>query len=390
MKISKKIVIVAGYLIRYPLGGHVLSVLHFLIGLQKLGYEVVFVEHYGWPNSCYNPVLHSMSDDPSYGIKEILRIFENFGLKKWCYVDATGFSHGMSRAELKQLCQRSEILLSLWEATWLDEFFECKKRIFVDTDPGFTQFKMSQSQLNSCSGYASPYDFHHHFTYGTRIGKDDCPIPTHGITWLPTRPPIVLELLPPVFTPEAQYFTTVMGWNSRKAVVYEGVEYGQKDVEFMRVINLPQILGNIFEIAVGGANVPSKVIEEAGWRIANPREITRTPWAYRNYIAQSRGEFSVAVNLEVKTRSGWFSDRTAAYLASGKPAIVQDTGFSENLPTGQGLFAFQNLDDVINAVEILEKDYKRHCEKARRIAEEFFDSDKVLGTLLQECDLPTY
>jgi hypothetical protein len=212
---------------------------------------------------------------------------------------------------------------------------------------------------------------------------DDCPIPTHGLNWLPTRPPVALELLPPVFTPEAKYFTTVMGWNARKPINYNGVEYGQKDIEFMRVIELPQILGDVFEIALGGVDAPREKIAEAGWRISDPLKITKNPWTYRDYIAQSRGEFSVAVNLEVKTQSGWFSERTAAYLASGKPVVVQDTGFSENLPTGKGLFAFQDMNDVIAAIEIINNDYRQHCKAARQIAEEYFDSRKVLTELLE-------
>lgn len=382
-----KAVIVAGYLIRHPLGGHALSILHFLAGLKNLGYDVAFIEHYGWNDSCYNPQFNTMGNDPSFGIKEMLRNFKKLGLKKWCYVDANKTYYGLSRDDVKQLCHKADVLLSLWQSTWLDEFLMCKKRVFIDTDPGFTQFKMSPTLSQSCEGYASPYDFHYHFTYGTRIGKDDCPIPTHGLNWIATRPPIVLELLPPVFTPEAQYFTTVMGWNARTPLTYNGVEYGQKDIEFMRFIGLPQILGEVFEIALGGANAPREKIAETGWHISDPLKVTRTPWTYRDYIAQSRGEFSVAVNLEVKTRSGWFSDRTAAYLASGKPVIVQDTGFSEFLPTGKGLFAFQNVDDVIDAAATINRDYQQHCEAARQIAEEYFDSRKVLGTLLQECDL---
>ncbi len=387
MKRSKGIAIVAGYLVRYPLGGHVLSILHYLVGLKKLGYDVVFIEHYGWFDSCYDPQSNTMSNNPSYGIKEMLRNFKKLGLTKWCYVDADGVFHGMSQIEVRQLCDKADILLSLWEATWLDEFAECKKRVFVDTDPGFTQFNMAPSRIPASEGYASAYDFHYHFTYGSRIGMDDCPIPTHGLNWLATRPPIALELLPPVFAPEAKYFTTVMGWNARKPIIYNGVEYGQKDIEFMRVVELPQIIGDVFEIALGGNNAPRNEIAKAGWHIADPREVTKTPWTYRDYIAQSRGEFSVAVNLEVKTRSGWFSDRTAAYLASGKPVVVQDTGFSDFLPTEEGLFAFQNVDDITDAITELEKDYKRQCEAARRIAEEYFDSDHVLGALLNECEL---
>jgi len=383
MKRSRKTVIVSGYIVRYPLGGLVLFMLHYLVGLKNLGYDVVFIEHYGWQNSCYNPRTNTMSNDPGYGIKQMLRDFRKLGLKKWCYVDADGVFHGMSRDEVKRLCGEADILLSLYNTTWLEEFAECRKRVFVDTDPGFTQFSMSPSPSSSCDGYASPYDFHYHFTFGTRIGMDDCPIPTRGLNWLPTRPPVALELLPPVFTPEANFFTTVMGWNARKPITYNGVEYGQKDIEFMRVIELPQILGEVFEIALGGVDAPREKIAEAGWRISDPLKITENPWTYRDYIAQSRGEFSVAVNLEVKTRSGWFSERTAAYLASGKPVVVQDTGFSENLPTGKGLFAFQDMNDVIAAIEIINNDYRQHCKAARQIAEEYFDSRKVLTELLE-------
>lgn len=383
MRKSKGVVIVAGYIVRYPLGGLVSFILQYLFGLKKLGYDVVFIEHYGWFNSCYNPLTNTMSDDPSCGIKELLRNFKKLGLEKWCYVDASGVFHGMPRVEVRQLCGEADMLLSLYGTTWLDEFAECRKRVYIDTDPGFTQFVMSPSPSRSCEGFASPYDFHYHFTYGARIGMDDCPIPTHGLNWLPTGPPVVLELLPPVFTPEAKYFTTVMGWNAREPITYNGVEYGQKDIEFMRVIGLPQILGDVFEIALGGVNAPHETIAEAGWRISDPLKVTENPWTYRDYIAQSRGEFSVAVNLEVKTRSGWFSERTAAYLASGKPAVVQDTGFSENLPTGKGLFAFQDMNDVIAAIEIINRDYRRHCKAARQIAEEYFDSRKVLTEIIE-------
>jgi glycosyltransferase involved in cell wall biosynthesis len=174
-----------------------------------------------------------------------------------------------------------------------------------------------------------------------------------------------------------------MSWSARKPIVYEGVEYGQKDVEFWRVADLPRRLGPVFEIALAGADAPRERIAAHGWRLADPRVITATPWTYRDYLARSRGEFSVAVNLEVKSQSGWFSDRTAAYLACGKPVIVQDTGFSETLPCGEGLFAFRTADDVALAVEAIARDYRRNCEVARDIAAAYFDSDRVLGAILR-------
>ncbi len=374
------VAIVAGYLAGNPVGGHVLSILHWLAGLRGLGYEVVFVEHHGWPDACWNPVTKTLSDDPSYGLGELAAHAERFGLRGWCFVDANGVYHGLPKDQMATICRTADVLVGLWTVTWLEEFADCRRRIFIDTDPGFTQFGMSPD-VRASLAFASPVDFHEHYSYGVRIGKPDCPIPTHGIYWRPLRPPVALDLLPVQFTPHAPCFTTVMSWSPRKPIVYDGVEYGQKDVEFWRIAELPSRVATCLEIALGG-KAPYDAIRAAGWRIADAAAVTATPWTYRDYIARSRGEFSVAVNLEVKTQSGWFSDRTAAFLASGKPVVVQDTGFSEDLPCGEGLFAFRTLDDAAAALGEIERDYPRHCQAARRIAEEYFDANRILPRVL--------
>jgi hypothetical protein len=374
-----RVAIVAGYLAGNPVGGHVLSILHWLAGLRGLGYDVVFAEHHGWPDACWNPVTQTLSDDPSYGLEELQRHASALGLR-WCFVDARGVYHGLQPTELRSVCRSAELLIGLWTVTWLDEFTECGRRIFIDTDPGFTQFGMAPD-VRASRAFASPVDFHEHYSYGTRIGKTDCPIPTHGIQWRPLRPPVSLPLLPVRFTPDACCFTTVMKWSPRRPIVYDGEEYGQKDVEFWRIAALPSRTRRCLEIALGGA-APYDDIRAAGWRLADAAAVTATPWTYRDYIAHSRGEFSVAVNLEVKTRSGWFSDRTAAYLASGKPVVVQDTGFSEDLPCGEGLLAFQSIDDAAAALEEIDRDYQRHCRAARRIAEEYLDANRVITRVL--------
>lgn len=375
-----RVALVAGYLAGHPVGGHVLSILHWLAGLRSLGYDVVFVEHHGWPNACWNPLTKTLGDDPSYGIAELKGHAERLGLRGWCFVDADGVYHGLQKDEVVALCRTSEVLLGLWTVTWLDEFDEARRRIFIDTDPGFTQFGMSPD-VGASLAFASPVGFHEHFSYGTRIGQPDCPIPTHGIDWRPLRPPVALDLVPVRFAPDAPCFTTVMSWAPRKPIVYDGVEYGLKDVEFQRIAALPSRVGPCLEIALGG-NAPYDAITAAGWRIADAAAVTATPSTYLDYIGHSRGEFSVAVNLEVKTRSGWFSDRTAAYLASGKPVVVQDTGFSEDLPCGEGLFAFSTIDDAAAALEEIQRDYRRHCLAARRIAEEYLDARRVLTRVL--------
>lgn len=377
---SGGLAIVAGYLVGHPVGGHVLSILHWLAGLRSLGYDVVFVEHHGWPGACWNPATKTLGDDPSYGIEELKAHAMRLGLRAWCFVDANGAYHGLSREEMTATCRSADVLLGLWTVTWLDEFHECRRRIFIDTDPGFTQFNMAPD-VRASLAFASPMDFHEHYTYGTRIGQPDCPIPTHGLDWKPARPPVSLDLLPVQFTPDAPCFTTVMSWSPRKPIVYEGVEYGQKDVEFWRIAALPSRSRTCLEIALGG-RAPYDRITAAGWKIADAAAVTATPSAYRDYIGRSRGEFSVAVNLEVKSRSGWFSDRTAAYLATGKPAVVQDTGFSDDLPCGEGLFAFRTIDDAAGALEEIERDYRRHCLAARRIAEEHLDARVVVQRIL--------
>jgi hypothetical protein len=375
-----RLAIVGGYLAGHPVGGHVLSILHWLAGLRSLGYDVVFAEHHGWPNACWNPETRTLSDDPAYGLEELDAHAKRLGLRGWCFVDAGGQYYGLTRDEMVAACRQADVLIGLWTVTWLEEFRECRRRIFIDTDPGFTQFGMA-ADVRASLAFASPMDFHEHFSYGSRIGRPDCPIPTHGLDWKPARPPVALDLLPAQFTPDAACFTTVMSWSPRKPIVYDGVEYGLKDIEFWRIADLPSRVSPCLEIALGG-NAPYDAITAAGWRLADAAAVTATPWTYRDYIAQSRGEFSVAVNLEVKTRSGWFSDRTAAYLASGKPVVVQDTGFSEDLPCGEGLFAFRTLDDAVRAIEEIGRDYRGHCLAARRVAEAHLDARLVIGRIL--------
>ena len=385
---SRPVAIVAGYLARYPLGGHLLSQYHFLAGLAKLGYEVVFVEHHGWSNACYDPRTNTMSDDPTYGLSQILPFFKSIGSRRWGYVDAAGKWHGLQRDDVRNLCRNAAFVASVSSTTWLDELRECNTRIFVDIDPGFTQFKMSPTPNTSCPGYASPYDFNFHFTFGERIGQPDCPIPTHGLRWQPIRQPLARELIQPRFTPQARRFTTVMSWTAYGSVEYRGVTYGQKNLEMLKFLDLPQRTGEVFEIALGGVGAPAPQLQDAGWVITEALAATSSVDAYLDYIGNSRGEFSVAKDGYVKTRCGWFSARTVAYLASGKPVIVQDTGFREVLPCGEGLFAFQTADDAVAAMEEIGRDYERHCRAARRIAEEYFDSHKVLTAMLMACDVP--
>jgi len=185
--------------------------------------------------------------------------------------------------------------------------------------------------------------------------------------------------------PPGTTWTTVMTWNNfGEPVRYQGVEYGSKEREFVGVETIPQHTKASFELSVGGTNPPRDHWRSLGWSVVDSETISRTADSYRSYIQQSRGEFSVAKNVYVATRSGWFSCRSVCYLASGRPVVVQDTGFSEFIPVGEGLFAFTNPAEVEAAIEAVEADYPRHQAAAREIAREYFDADRVLGDMLKK------
>jgi len=379
-------VVVTGYNIRYPLGGHVTHNLNYLVGLQRLGCEVWYVEESGsWPDSCYDPDRSAMTSDPSYGIAALQRVLREFGLEpNWVYVDERRDYRNLTADETRALCRDADLLVTLSSATWLPEFLEIPRRVYVDTDPGVTQFQMSAERAPSISGFASPYDHQFHYTVGLNIGQADCPIPTWGLNWRPWFQPVVLDQFPYSFTPEAGWFSTVMSWAARKPMVFNGVEYGPKSEEFLRIADLPLRAGRRFEVALGGTGAPKEELIAKGWRLANPLEVTRDCRAYRDFIGRSRGEFSAATNLVVKTNSGWFSDRSAVYLAMGKPIIVQDTQARRALPSGQGFFPFASMDDIQAALEEIDRDYARHCRAAHALAREHFAAEKLLRRMLDE------
>lgn len=381
-------VLVTGYNIRYPLAGMAAEKLHYLAALARLGCEVWYVEESGWPSSCYDPATNEMTADPSYGIAFLKQQLAELGLDgRWVYVDEARRYHNLSATETRDLCRQADLLIALSSVNWLPEFLECPRRVFLDTDPGVTQFKMPAERTASIPGSASPHDFQFHYSIGVNIGQPGGPIPTHGLNWRPWYPPVALELFPYRFTPQARSYTTVMSWAARPPIVFDGVEYGFKAQEFLRFLDLPQRAGPQFEIAIsGGADQRDNVLRQ-GWKLRAPLDVTRDLAAYRNFIGGSRGEFSVASNVYVKTRGGWFSDRSAVYLAMGKPVIVQDTDAKRLLPAGAGFLPFQTMDDILAALEEVNGNYEHHCRAARRLAEEYFDAGKLLRRLLTEVGL---
>jgi hypothetical protein len=372
-------IVCSGYLVRYPLGGFSWHHLQYLVGLRSLGHDVTYFEDYGWPNSCYDPTRNEMTADPGCGITYLLGLLRPHGLdNRWSYLAEDGTTHGMPRERLAQLCRECDVYFNLSNINWIPELEECRCRVLVDTDPVFTQIGG-----HGLGGAFSRY--HVLFSYGENVHRAGCDMPTGGVRWLPTRQPVVLDLWPVTIGEPFAPFTTVMNWTAYGDREHEGRVYGQKDREFEPFFSLPRDTGEPMEIAVNAPSTVRERLRVGGWRLVDPLKVTRDPWTYQGYLRSSRAEFSVAKHGYVSTRSGWFSDRSSGYLASGRPVVVQDTGFSDFLPTGAGLLAYRNPGEAVTAaIRRLHDDYEAHCRAARAVAEEYFEARRVLTALLEQ------
>jgi hypothetical protein len=379
-------IIVASYAVRFPVGGYLSWVLQWLIGFQRLGHDVYFVEKSGWSESCYDPSKHVMTDDSSYGTAALHALLARFGLgDRWCFVDARGRYHGMSRRRVGKVFSSADLFVDTeTHGTWLEEASDSGLRVLVEGDPAYTQ--IAWQKLLEAGDALLDYDYY--YTVGRNIGTGRSMAPTAGKPWRPIFHPVHVDLFPARAVDTDAPFTTVMSWQVFDPIEFGGVTYRQKDVEFVKFMDLPRRTKSPLEIAVGGGeNVPTRRLLKAGWRLRNPLEVTVSFDSFRDYIAASRGEFSVAKNVYVATNSGWFSERSAAYLASGRPVVLQDTGFSAHLPCGQGLFAVRTVDEAAAAIEAINSDYRRHSGWARELALEFLDTRKVLTKFLKELSI---
>jgi hypothetical protein len=371
-------VVVCGYMIRHPVAGNLLAYFQYVLGLRRLGHEVAYVEESGWPESCYDPDTGELGDEPASGLRRARRLFAEHHLDvPIYYVDReTGLVHGTTWDDLKRLLRSADLLLNLGGVCWLPEFRVCRRRVLVDMDPFFTQVGRFGAWLLD--------DHHAHFSYGANIGRPGCAIPTAGVDWLPTVPPVVTDLWHDSGAATNGKFTTVANWSAYGGVIHDGERYGQKDEEFVRLRDLPKRTTQRLELVLAG--VPDDVARDlraAGWSVRGAGEPEGTEVAaYRAYIRASRGELSAAKHAYVKTRSGWFSDRSVCYLAAGRPVVVQDTGFGDWLPTGRGVLAFSSVEDAADRLERVNAAYDHHSRAAREIAEQVFAHDVVLPNLI--------
>ncbi len=381
-------VIVFGILFWYPLAGVTWQFLHYLLALRRLGYDVYYVEDSG--RYVYDPTLNDMSPDAGPNIRAIAPILDQYGFEgRWAFRGfyPGGKCYGMSEAQTLQLYCEADAFLNVTGAQEIrDEHREIPRRIYVETDPVASQIEVARDHAPTIT----MLDAHDtHFSYGENFGSADCKVPTERYKWLPLRQPVALDLWENPFPARGGAYNTITTWENRgKEVVWQGETYHwSKHHEFLKIIDLPKRRNVPFELAAGVEEEVRKLLLDHGWRNVDSVQISRDVESYRRYIQQSRGEFTVAKDQNIRLRSGWFSDRSACYLAAGRPVINQDTAFGNILPTGKGLFSFRTMEDILAAIDAIESDYEGNCRAAREIAAEYFEAEKVVGSLMQQAGL---
>jgi hypothetical protein len=380
-------IVVSGALANKPLnGGEAWVRLSWIRGLQKLGFEVVFIEQIA-ASTCTGADGKATAFEESLNPAYFKRVTEAFGLtgSATLLYDGGVESYGSSLAELMDVAADADMLINISGHLSIEPLMQrFRRRAYIDIDPGFTQM---WAELGTGGARLEGHDLY--FTIGENIGRAECSIPFAGVQWRPVRQPVVLEDWPMCDGDGGMRFTTIASWRGAFGPVeFAGKTYGLKVHEFRKIMDVPrQAKGAKFEIALSihpGDAKDLAALREHGWEVVDPVTASSGPDDFRRYVQQSAGEFSVAQGMYVQTNSGWFSDRTIRYLASGRPAIVQETGFSRNIPAGAGLLAFNSPGEAVDAVTRVVENYDEHSQAARRLAETHFASDIVLGRLVEE------
>jgi hypothetical protein len=378
-----KRIMIAGAIAAHPLGGagNAWAFLQYVLGFRRLGFDTYYVEHID-PQKCIDDDWRPAPFNASANARVFRAVMERFDLLDHAALfeqEGANFV-GLSRNEVEKLAPDTDLLINGSGRFHLASVLgSVRRRLYLDLDPGFAQIWQEQYGVDmNLRGHDV------HVTVGLNLGAPDCPLPTCGIQWQTTLPPVVLDEWSSTAPPGSVY-TTVGDWRGYSPVEWHGVWYGQKAEEFLRIIELPRRVAVPLELclAIHPDEPDYGKLEENGWRLCSPRQRCTTPDTYRAYISGSRGECTVVKHGYATGRSGWFSDRSACYLAAGRPVIVQDTGAGRYLPMGTGLLTFTDVDGAADALTRVESDYATHAAAARALAREHFDSDQVLTRLLR-------
>jgi hypothetical protein len=356
--------------------GHTWQFLQYLLGFKRLGWEVLLLDSLrhvpGSPAATRERIGYVAAVMRAHGLADA-----------WTVALPDGRHAGASRAHALRFVQDADVLVNVMGFLTDEQLLgAARRRVFLDTDPGFAQMWHALGLADVLGGHDL------HVTIGERIGEPDCEIPTCDLRWITTPQPVVLDAWPRASAPPRRPFTSVASWRGAYGPVdFDGTRYGLRVHEFRRFARLPELTGRAFELALAihAADAPDlALLRDSGWRLVSPDDVATTPAAYRAFIAESTAELMVAKGMYAQARSGWFSERSICYLASGRPVVAQDTGLGDRYPLGEGLLAFDTLDEAAAAVEDVVRGYPRHAAAARAIAEQHFDSDRVLGRLLEQ------
>ncbi len=374
-------VVVLGITAQYPLAGVTWQAVHYLAGLRALGCEVFYVEDSGAPP--YDPVSGGIAVDPAANVAYLAAVMRRLDLAEhWAYWDAQrDVWHGLDCARVRALYASVDAIFNLCGATRLRaEHRQGARLCYVETDPIYEQMRVANGETDSIA-FLDEHDVR--FTYGELLGTPSCAVPVERFTWIPTRPPVVLDEWQTRGAGTA--YRTIATWeNKGKNVRFRGETYHwTKHVNFLRMLDVPRQAHVRVELAMDPLDAAVRAdLGAHGWTLVDPRPISADLDAYRGFIEGARGELTVAKDIYVRPRSGWFSDRSVCFLAAGRPVITQETGFSERVPSGRGLLAFATVEEAVAAVQTVEGDYAAHARAAREIAAEYFAAERVLGAML--------
>ena len=389
---KRKRIVVMGFMGSMPIAGVIWQHVHYVVGLQRLGHDVYYIEDSA--RLPYNPETFEVNNEFDYAAKVLNRLAGEFDFKnRWAFCARylrKNPTAGLPFKKIRQLYRDADAILNICGTQeFNDDLLKSDRIIYVESDPGVEQIKIDKG-VRSTIDYLSRH--HALFTFGENVGTKKFPVPPHGLTWHATRQPVVTDLWKTNQAPKpAAVLTSIANWSTTglKDITWRGRKYlWSKSREFLRFVAAPRRSGETFELATNIQDRKTREkFESNGWRFTSPLQMSVDYWLYRDYIQQSKGEFTVAKDQYVQLNTGWFSDRSACYLAAGRPVIMQETGFTENYGADAGLLAFRSLGEIAEAVKMIKADYSKHSGAARQIAREIFEAEKVVKSLLDRAGI---
>ncbi|CAN5222972.1 hypothetical protein BH11PLA2_BH11PLA2_17570 [soil metagenome] len=385
--LCKPKIVLLGMMTKIPVAGAVWGTMQYLVGLERLGYEAYYVEAHARTPSML--MVNDDDDSSALAAAYIDGIMKRFDLGgRWAFhaLHDDGRCYGLSETELLRLYRDAALIINYHGGTVpLPEHYATGRLIYLETDPVELEIELYNNDANTIVFLEPHVAF---FTWGLNFNNPDCLVPMPPrFHFQPSCPPVLLDQWESDDAGSADTFTTIGNWRQTQYVVYNGETYTwSKHHEFLKVLGVPNRTGQRIELGLASYDESERqMLEGRGWHVRPAEEFSHNVDTYRDYIRKSRGEFTVAKDQNVRLRSGWFSERSAQYLAAGRPVVTQETGFCNVLPTGRGLFGFRAEDDAVAAIDSINSDYPRHRKGAREIAQEFFAADVVLKKILSAC-----